>query len=192
MSFYGYAASRPPRLSITALKTGETIFFPFTPESFKETVKANYGKQTILGMSHQNLQYSHTDNHVLDPMSFYFRGESVEEVDLIHDGRRFLLSLLYPPVGAGSVREGAPTRVLFIWPQVVSMTCVIESISITHTKFNTEGRTVAFRAEFGFIEIRDTRLTSEDVREQGTLRSSVSAEELGGGSVMDFSEGEGL
>lgn len=178
MSFAGNAGARPPRLSITNLRSGETYYFPFTPETFKETVKANWAKQTILGMSHNNLQYSNTDNHQIDSLNFFFRGDSPEEIELIHEGRKFLLSLLYPSVGANSVREGGPPQVLFVWPQMISMNCVIEGITISHEKFNREGLTTTFRAEFGLTEIRDTRLTSEDVRAQGTLRSGVSPAQL--------------
>lgn len=178
MSFAGNAGARPPRLSITNLRTGETYYFPFTPETFKETIKANWNKQTILGMSHNNLQYSNTDNYEIDPMKFFFRGDSPEEVDLIHEGRKYLMSLMYASAGADSVREGGPPRVLFIWPQMVSMTCVIEVLSLSHLKFNVEGRSTMFTAELGFLEIRDSRLTSEDVREQGTQRSGAASSQL--------------
>lgn len=171
MSFAGEAGARPPRVSFTALRTGETFYMPFVPEKFKEGVKANYSDQTILGMSHKNRQYSHTDNHTFEKMVFFFRGETTAQVDLIHEGRKFLLSLCYASAGAGSVRDGGPTRVLFIWPQVVTMTCVIDSVGISHEKFNREGRTSQFRAEIIFGEIRDRRLTAEEVRESGTLRS---------------------
>lgn len=167
----GAVRARMPRVSFTALNTGETYYFPYVPETFAEEVNVRWSKQDILGMSHQNDQYSYTENHMFQSLNFFFVGKTVKEVDLIHEGRRFLLSLCYPAGGAGTVRQGGPSRILFVWPQVVTMTCKLETLKIIHEKFNVSGRTVQFRADIKVSEIRDQRLTSQDVREQGTQRS---------------------
>lgn len=172
MSFSGDAGARPPQISFTALRTGETYYMPYVPETFSEKVEAKYSSQTILGMSHENDQFSNTTNHSFEKLSFYFKGEREEDVTRIHEGRKFLLSLCYPSAGAGSVRDGGPSRVLFIWPFMVTMTCKVESVMISHEKFNRLGLTTQFRAEIELSEIRDQRLTAEEVRENGTLRAS--------------------
>lgn len=182
MSFYGDASMRPPRVSFTNLRTGETYEMPFTPETFTERVAVNYNRQAIVGMSHETLQYSHTSNHTFPGLDFFFRATTPEEVDLIHEGRLFLFSLGYASAGADSIREGAPPRILFFWPQVVSMTCVLTNIEISHEKFNVEGRTTVFRARMDVEEARDVRLSFEEARARGTQRSPVAPEETGGGS----------
>jgi hypothetical protein len=172
MSLVGDAAARMPRVSFTALNTGETYYMPYVPNTFSEKVSASYSKQTIVGMSHQNYQYSHTENHTFDNLNFYFRANTVNELNLIHEGRKFLLSLCYSSAGASSVSQNRPTKILFIWPTVVTMTCIVESVSITHEKFNVNGKTVQFRATIKVTEQRNVRLTSEQVRQQGTNRSA--------------------
>ncbi len=182
MSFAGSAGARPPRVSLTNLRTGETVEMPFTPEQFVETVAVNWARRAIVGMSHETLQYGNTGNYKLENLDFFFRGTTPEEVDLIHEGRKFLLSLAYAPEGAENLRDGAPARILFFWPQVVSMTCVLMNLRITHQKFNVEGRTTIFRARFSLEEARDVRLTAETVRAQGTQRSAAAPEESGSAS----------
>ncbi|HKZ40000.1 MAG TPA: hypothetical protein VJ044_03510, partial [Candidatus Hodarchaeales archaeon] len=85
MNFAGEAGARSPRVSFTALRTGETYYMPFVPEQFGEEVKASYSKLTVSGMSHQVFQYSHTENHGFEKLDFFFRGETVKEVDQIHE-----------------------------------------------------------------------------------------------------------
>lgn len=172
MSFSSIAAERPPRVSFTNIRTGETVEMPMFPETLDEQVQVNWTKQVILGMSHETLQYSHTSNHTFDGLEFVFRAESPADLDAITDGRKFLLSLTVPPADAQGVREGAPPRVLFFWPQLVSMTCVVANVRITHEQFNKQGASVRFRAKLTLEEIRDVRLTMDDVREQGTQRSN--------------------
>jgi hypothetical protein len=174
----GPATVKPKRISISSLKTGETYKFPYIPEKFKESVKALYNRQNILGMSHQNMQYSHTENHSFDGLTFVFRANNIQEINYIHEGRKFLLSLMYPYSGGMSVREGAPSRVLLLWPNVISMTCVIEQVEITHKEFNSSGKTTLFEANLKLTEIRDTRLLAEDVRFEGTQRAGNIAQQF--------------
>jgi hypothetical protein len=152
---------------------------PFTPVELVESVAVKWAKLAVVGMSHETLQYGNTSNYALDGLEFFFRGTTPEEVDAIHEGRKFLLSLAYAPEGAEGLRDGAPPRILFFWPQVVSLTCVLGKIRISHSKFNREGRTTIFRARFDLEEARDVRLTMEQVRAQGTQRSAAAAEESG-------------
>jgi hypothetical protein len=151
---------------------------PYMPQKFSEKVAAKYSRQDVKGMSHQNLQYDFTTSHEFDKLKFVFVGESPEEVEMIHEGRKFLLSLMYPSAGASSVRDGAPTRVLFIWPRVVTMTCVFEEIEIEHVKFNRQGRTTSFNVTLKPTEIRDVRITAEEIRQNGTRRSSAAPSDL--------------
>jgi len=178
MSWGGDAAARPPRVSFTALRTGETIEFPFTPETLEESVAVNYAQQTVVGLSHQIDQYGSTGNHTFSGLDLWFRGTTENEVERIHDARRFLLAHTLPSGGAQSVRDGGPSRILFFWPQLVSMTCKLTNLRIRHQQFNVQGRTTIFRASVDISEIRDYRLTSEEVRIFGTQRFNNPPEEL--------------
>ena len=164
MSFAGDAGARPPRVSLTNLRSGETVEMPFMPEELVESIAVKWTRLAIMGMSHETLQYTGTGNYNLPGLEFYFRGTSVEEVDAINDGRKFLLSLAYAPEGAEGLRDGAPARILFYWPRVVSMSCQLMNIQITHQKFNRVGQSTIFRARFDLEEARDIRIAMEDVR----------------------------
>lgn len=172
-----YAAQRPPRISFSNLRTGETVEMPYFPTTLGEKVAVNWARQIVLGMSHEVLQYSHTGNHTFDALTLPFIAHTPQELSDLSDGRRFLLSLTVPPADAQGVRMGAPDRVLFFWPQLVSMTCVISSVAIKHEQFNSEGSSVRFNATLGLEEIRDVRLTADDVRQHGTRRSNRGAAE---------------
>lgn len=173
MSFAGDAGARPPRVSFANLGTGETFEMPFTPVEVKESLQVKWSRRAPVGMSHEIQQYGNTGNHTFDGLDFFFRGTSPEEVDRIHEGRKFLMSLAYSPEGGG-----APPRILFFWPQFISMTCVLGKLQITHSKFNREGRPTVFRARFDLEEARDIRLTQEAVRAQGTQRSAAGSQEI--------------
>lgn len=178
MSFVGDATARPPRCSFSDLRTGETFEMPFTPAEFVEEIIANYADQTVIGMSHEVSQYSNTSSYSIPGLSFEFRAQTIAEAVAIHNGRRFLMSLLYPSEGAASVSGGGPPRVLFFWPQLVSLTCEIRKLRIAHSIFNKEGLTTFFKAEMDFKEVRDFRLTSEEVRSLGTIRAAASQGEF--------------
>lgn len=143
---------------------------PFWPTGLTEQIVVAYSRQKIVGMSHTTLQYSNTENYTLRGLNFFFRGTTEEEVNLNLEARLFLMSLCYSREGAQSVREGAPPRVLFIWPTLIAMTTVITNLRIQHEKFNRFGTPTVFRALFDLEEIRDVRLTSEEVRILGTRR----------------------
>lgn len=178
MTFQGLADLRPPRVSFTNLRTGETVEAPLFPESLEEEVVVNWARQGIVGMSHSLLQYGYTDSYKLPGLELPFRGTSREEVDRIHDVRLFLLSACYPPEGASTVREGAPPRLLFFWPQLVSLTCVITNLKIRHQRMNSQGRPTFFVATLDLEEIRDFRLTMDNVRVVGSRRAVVPPESL--------------
>jgi hypothetical protein len=174
-----------PRVMIANLRTGEHVEMPFTPPELTEDIAVEYARQQVVGMSHTILNYANTANHSFKGLEFGFVGTANEAgapfsalarpVDRLAealDTRRFLMSLCYPSATAQGVRDGGPPRVLFSWPAFVSMTCILANLSITHHKFDVFGRPTHFTARVDLEEIRDVRLTSETVRQVGTLRSN--------------------
>ena len=177
MTFGGAATARMPRVILANLRTGEGYEMPFVPEKITEQVTAVRARLDIFGLPHQRRQYRGTSNHTISGLEFFFRGTTPEEVENVHNGRRFLLSLMYPSESADSVANGGTPRVLFVWPSLFRLTCELDVVSIEHSKFNSQGLTTIFRARLDLEEVRDVRLTSEEVREVGTLRSSAASSE---------------
>lgn len=175
------AAKKPERLSLTNLDTGEGFFCMFNPNQWEEQVNVNWNRQAVPGLSHQPLQYGYTENFQFD-LDLFLRGETPGEVNQeptkdkevkglagILDFRKFLMSLVYPRLST-TVGGSGPPRVLVVWPNVLTMTCVARSYRVQHTRFNTLGTTVEYGATMGFEEHRNKRITSEEVRLLGAER----------------------
>jgi hypothetical protein len=154
------------------LSTGEDVAFLFNPEQLNEQISVEYSRRSVPGMSHQPLQYQYTGNHQV-MLDIYLHGVGDTKLALIDDIRRFLLSLCYPKGNAGSIDDGAPPRVLFVWPSIYSMTCVVRAVNNTASQFRPDGKIVRSIASVTLEEIRDARLTSDTVRRHGTRRSSA-------------------
>jgi hypothetical protein len=167
------AGQRPARMSIANVSTGDSIEAQFNPTEFEESLEVNWARQTVPGLSHQPLQYVNTGNAKF-PLELNFEVQDpTTDLDAIHRARRFLLSLCYPRRGAADVASGGPPRALFLWPNVVSLTCVITALSFKYGRFNLEGTPVQFSAKLSLEEIRDVRLSSEDVLASGSQRSGT-------------------
>jgi hypothetical protein len=124
------------------------------------------------GSSHEKLHYDHTENHKVTFELTYDALTGDGAVDDNLDARKFLMSLCYAKRGARTVREGAPSRILFVWPEMISITAVISELKFKHQRFNAEGKSTFFKVDVSLEEIRDLRLTSEEVRQNGTQRVS--------------------
>jgi hypothetical protein len=162
------ATSSPSKVTITNIGAAETLAVQMNPETIEETVNVNYEALSILGLSHQPLQYQNTENHKL-PLKLPFDALHSSKTDIM-DARSFLLALCYSRTGAQTVLGGAPPRALVVWPSFFSLTCAVRSLKIEHMRFNLKGRPTYYVATLGLEEIRDFRLLSEDVRRDGTFR----------------------
>jgi hypothetical protein len=172
------AGQVPARMSIANVSTGDSIEAQFNPTEFEEQLELNWARQTIPGLSHQPLQFVHTGNTKF-PLELNFEAQDpATTLAEIHYARRFLQSLCYPRRGAETVAGGGPPRVLFIWPNFISLTCVVTALSFKYGRFNLDGTPIQFTAKVTLEEIRDVRLLSEDVLRDGTQRSGASLEEV--------------
>ncbi len=172
-------ATGPPRVTLGALATGKTMSAQYNPETLEEDLAAVYQKVKVQGLSHQVQQYEHTEcwaasfDLAFDALSV---GESRGLSADIRDSRNFLQSLLYPTRGAGSAAANAPTRVMFVWPGMVSLTCVVLTEKFKHKRFSWAGVDLSstwYVCSMKVDEIRDTRLFADEVAARGTLRSST-------------------
>jgi hypothetical protein len=170
------AAPVEMRMSVTNLATGESIEAQLNPTELEESLDVDYARQTVPGLSHQPLPFVQTNNTKLSLELYFDASAAGYTLDQILYARRFLQSLCYPRRGASDVVGGGPPRVLFAWPGIISLTCVITALSFKYTRFNQQGVPVQFTAKVTYEEIRDVRLTSDEVLQSGTQRSGKGPE----------------
>ena len=168
------SSQRPARMSIANMTTGDSIEAQFNPTEFEETLEVNWARLTVPGLSHQPLQFINTGNAKFS-LELYFDATGLES-DSFALPRRFLQSLCYPKRGAQDVIGGGPPRALFIWPEIISLSCVLTGLSFKHKRFNVDGAPSQYTAKLSLEEIRDVRLLSEDVLANGTARSGAGRE----------------
>jgi hypothetical protein len=167
------ASQRPARMSIANVSTGGSIEAQFNPTEFEEALEVNGARQTVPALSHQPLQFVNPGN-VKFTLELHFEAlEPTSDLEQILSARRFLQSLCYPRRGAQEVVGGGPPRALFVWPNVISLTCVVTGLSFKYERFNLAGAPVQFTAKASLEEVRDVRLLSEEVLADGTQRSGV-------------------
>src|SRR5262249_19434655 len=140
------AAQTPARMSIANVSTGDSVEAQFNPADFEEALEVNWARQTVPGLSHQPLQFVNTGNVKFTLELTVDAREPAADLDQLLRGRRFLQSLCYPRRGAADVAGGGPPRALFVWPTIVSLTCVITSLTFKYSRFNLAGTPVQFTA----------------------------------------------
>jgi len=79
--------------------------------------------------------------------------------------RTFMRALTVPPAQPAGL--GAPPRVLFVWPQVITIETVLRGLRFDYEQFAQDGSVLVYRATCNFEQILDVRTTSEDLREEG-------------------------
>ena len=165
------------RGQICNVKTGESMPFLLNPTELSERVQVNYNRLQVPGLSHQILQYVSTGNATL-PVEFYLdkffaaQVQGEQDPDIL-DFKRFLQALTVPTGGAEDVVGGGPPRALFIWPGLISLTCVLTNLELQYQQFNRQSSVLVYRAKTTFEEIRDVRITSDEIRESGSQRAEV-------------------
>lgn len=178
--------STPDRMTLTNVQTGDAMTAQFNPDEVKEKLVVNYKDLEILGLSHRPKQYQNTSNLALS-YELGFDGLSTRGIEIsgvsfsktfqsqvtaINQARAFLMSLCYAPKGAQTVVGGGPPQVLFTWPNLYSLVCVITGLDFTHKRFARKLPSVLFTVCVTIEEIRTVRLFSEDLLANATIRSS--------------------
>lgn len=176
----------PPKGALIDLETGEQLTFQFNPPEFKEGIGVNYARHTVPGLAFQILQYINTNNNSI-PLTLYLSdvysaiqmGEAGANLEALEgpaagggpglmSSKRFLQSLAYPvrtPAGGWK----APPKVLFVWPNVIRMKCVVTNLSFSHQKFSLPNlETSVMTAEITLEECQFSQRYSDAVRRQGS------------------------
>lgn len=165
------AKATPERVSFTNIVTGETLEAQLNPKQFSASVSANYASLQPPGAGYEPLQYTGTGNPSF-PVELLFVVRSQDEVARLDEARRFFLALLYPRRGQVWIRQAAPPRVLYLWPNVASVVCVVRSFSVTQQRAFVDGSSAEEVMTLQLEETRDGQMFSEDARVQGFLRPS--------------------
>lgn len=170
----------------------------FNPANLEHTIKANWAELTSPGLSYKRLHYFGTENQtfkfdlLLDyQIELYhlpsaatststqtgagqqaapgtFPGSYVEKVG---DAYRFLQSLSYPKEGADGPSQLHPPEVLLFWPNALSLHCVLWELAAKWEKMLPTGHLASVMVSLTFKEIPTTRISLEDIRYKGTMRS---------------------
>lgn len=165
MSFGG-AIARPPRCVLVNVDTGEKFDCLFNPAQLSERIQVNWNRLVVPGLSHQVLQFQSTGNRQLAGVEFYLDAAFAEQpssVDILQF-REFVRALTVPPAGGQDILSTAPPRVLFLWPGVVTVECVVASVEFLYKQFAVDSSVLVYTAVVTFEEILDVRVTSEELR----------------------------
>ena len=174
MSF-AEAFQRPPRLTLANVATGDSIEAQFNPTGLEEALEVGWARLKVPGLSHERLHFVGTEDLKLNLELTFDAMDPSSSLDEVLKARRFLMSLCYPVAGQ-DVPSTSPPRVLLIWPSIVSLTCVIDSLFFKYGRFNLQGTPVQFTAKVALEEIRDVRITSDEVLAEGSQRPAVAPE----------------
>ncbi|NVJ28039.1 peptidoglycan-binding protein [Corallococcus sp. CA049B] len=168
MSFAAGLA-RPPRCVLVNVLTGEAMECLFNPTQLTEKCQVNWNRLTVPGLSHQVLQFQGTSNRQLSGVEFYldaFFATQQADTSNIMAFRAFLRALTVPPAGTEGVLATAPPRVLVLWPGVLTVECVVASVEFQYRQLAVDGRVLVYTATVTFEEVLDTRVTSEQLRQE--------------------------
>lgn len=160
----------PERMTLTDLQSDDTAVVMFNPKELKRKIGVNYASKAVLGNSHLEHEYLQTANQNLS-FDLFFNVETEADLDLAEDSMKFLESLCYAPEDPESIAGASPPRVLIVWPRTLSLTCRLLDLEFTHQRFNIHGNTIQWTAKTTWEEARLRRLTKQDVRDQGVLRT---------------------
>lgn len=181
---------------IRNLATEEDLNFWFRPDQVRESIRANYGELSVLGMSHSYQTYENTTNVSItfdlyvNRLMLVKRGASQVDAqnrtregnpeagltdlrgysDLMEQDRRYLQALLYSPATELGAIGASPPACILALPGVCTIRARLQTLDITHNDVDLEGNTKEYRARVTFDEAPMSRITMEDVRENGLFR----------------------
>jgi hypothetical protein len=163
------AMTRPPRCVLVNVSTGESMTCLFNPTQLTEKLQVNWNRQVVPGLSHQVLQFQSTSNRQLTGVDFYldrfFATQQPGDPNIL-EFRAFLRALTVPPAVTEGVLATAPPRVLVVWPNVLTIECVVASIDFQYRQLAVDSSVLVYVASVTFEEILDTRVTSDTLRRQ--------------------------
>ena len=176
------------RCSLTNVDTGERLDAQFNPRTLRKRARAKYSRDQILYGSHEVTQWTGTRSNEIPLVLFFTRIGSADfkgstppgkmqqqargvQFPTLLDTERFLDALLYPDRERGKLE---PPTVIFNWPGVINIYCVVTEVEITYEHFNTFGlNPMQLSARMNIIERPKRAITSSGVRVNGALRAPL-------------------
>src|SRR5512138_2123678 len=138
---------RPPRCVLVNVSTAESMECLFNPTQLSEKFQVNWNRLVVPGLSHQVLQFQSTSNVQLTGVEFYldrFFAAANGSDAVLGNFRTFLRELTVPVAGGSTVAATAPPRVLVIWPQVLTIECVVNSVEFQYRQLGVDGRILVY------------------------------------------------
>lgn len=163
---------KPNRMQVLDLSSQEELTVQFNPTELEESLRVNWAHLASPGLSHQRLHYAGTENVAF---SFELVVDAMMPETTYEEGlrtRQFLQSLCYPKRGAKNAREGQAPRVLFIWPNLITLTAVVSDLTFKYERFHHSGVPTRYTVKVKLEEIRDVRLYGDDVLAGGSQRNA--------------------
>lgn len=151
--------SRPPRVSLVNLATGDEFEFLFNPQTFDEKLEAKFNRTVVNGLSHERLSYINTSNNVI-PLELYMSqlaqdhltGQAGSRPYIATERKRWLQSLVYPVEDQDYGYTGPP-QVLFVWPRMARLIGRVTKVEFTHRAFSV--RTLAAHQMIAKLSIEE-------------------------------------
>lgn len=163
--------SAPQRATLVNMALDQTLEAQFNPTELQETIGVNYARLVVPGLSHQVMQYVHTENVTYDFELFYDATDlGIQGVEAIIDARNFLYAACHPKALPGRIVGGGAPQILFVWPNMVSLMCVMTKLQFRYTRFNKVLEPTAYTANVTLEEVRASLVSMEDVARFGTQR----------------------
>jgi len=153
-------------MEIWNVQTTQILKVQFNPRKLPEKLKAVWTAHTVPGMSHQPLQYSHTENLAFT-LELVWVVRNDDHQAKMQEARGFLQSLMVPWKGHTS-----PPRALLNWPKMVSLNVVVTEFEGEGSVFDKDLGAVVYTAKLSCQEIRDARYYGDDVLKTGPMRGT--------------------
>lgn len=163
-------ASAPPQMYLRNRVNGEKVQPQGNPPGFSGEVKVAYNRLKIPGLSHQIKQFSNTEDLKTTPIEFEYYGDTEKERDEIDRQFAIWQSWLLPEQ-ADDIRNGAPPRLLLVWPNVFSLEVVITDFKFNMKEFTPEGDISWLVVTASFEEVSDERILPSLVKRVGLNRA---------------------
>lgn len=184
---FGFLLGRTPlsRVSLTNLKSFEKAIVQFNPTNLTERVSVRYTRNKIRGLPHEPLDYENTSNWIIETEFYADKGKRSGAIPVIssflvpelEDFKNFLRSLCYPLSGSRGpgLADASPPTTLFNWPNTLVFEGVIRDLSFDNVRFDwKDSSATTYVARVVWEEVRNVRLTSKEVRDDGSRRAGGS------------------
>lgn len=167
----------PAKMSLICVdRPAVKLVAQFNPTEVRESLTPVWAAHRVTGLSHPVKHYSFTEERKISFNLEFNADVPGGNLETVRYARRFLLANSYNWKGAQNIVQGQPSRLLFKWPRVMSLTTHIADIDTVWEGFNYAGDIIRYTAKVSLAEIRDVRLYADDVL--FTMNDSVIPPEL--------------